>query len=200
MKYDVSNGISRSAGRVFTAFRRALFQLLQRQSFESISVQNLCNTADYPRSTFYNYFDDIYDLLDYCLQAPIKSFDSAKYAAMPPEERVFAVFSDLYDLMDRKREDFTRVFQLNKRNGVLQSPMIKRLQQEVYCSLAGALPEREDGLPREMLAEHCCGVIYLMINWCFFNQEPLSKGMAMEGLRQLLGGLFRPESAEAAAL
>ena len=200
VKYDVSAGISRSAGRVFTSFRRALFNLLQHQSFESISVQTLCNAADYPRSTFYNYFDDIYDLLDYCLQAPIKSFNREKYVGLPPEERVFAIFSDLYDLMERKREDFVRVFQVNKRNGVLQSSMIKRLQQEVYSSLAGALPEREGGLPREMLAEHCCGVIYLVLTWCFFNPKPLGRDLAMESIRQLLGGLFRPESAEAAAL
>ena len=60
MKYDLSGGISRSAGRVFSAFRSALFALVQRQSFESITVQALCAEADYPRSTFYNYFDDIY--------------------------------------------------------------------------------------------------------------------------------------------
>lgn len=200
MKYDVSNGISRSAGRVFSSFRRALFNLLQRQSFESISVQALCNAADYPRSTFYNYFDDIYDLLDYCLQAPIKSFNSEKYAEMPPEKRVFAIFSDLYDLLDRKREDFNRVIQVNKPNGVLQSSMIKRLQQEVYNSLTEAMPMRANGLPREMLAEHCCCVINLVLSWCFFRTEQLNRDQAMEGIRRLMGGLFWGESAEAAAL
>ena len=199
MKYDISAGISRSAGRVFTAFRRALFNLLQHQSFESISVQTLCNTADYPRSTFYNYFDDIYDLLDYCLQAPIKSFDREKYIGLPPEERVFAIFSDLYDLLERKREDFDRVLQVNKPNGVLQSSMIKRLQQEVYSSLAEALPAQKNGLPREMLAEHCCGVIYLMLSWCFFRTEQMDRDQAMEGIRRLMGGLFGGERAEAAA-
>ena len=198
MKYDVSNGISRSAGRVFTSFRRALFNLLQHQSFESISVQTLCNAADYPRSTFYNYFDDIYDLLDYCLQAPIKSFDGKKYAVLQPEERVFAIFSDLYDLLDRKREDFNRVMQVNKPNGVLQSSMIKRLQQEVYNSLTEAMPARANGLTREMLAEHCCCVIYLVLSWCFFRTEHMGREQAMEGIRSLMGGLFG-DSAEVAA-
>jgi hypothetical protein len=76
--------------------------------------------------------------------------------------------------------------------------MIKRLQQEVYNSLTEALPARANGLPREMLAEHCCGVIYLMLSWCFFRTEQLSRDQAMEGIRRLMGGLFWGESAEAA--
>ena len=99
MKYDLSGGISRSAGRVFSAFRSALFALVQRQSFESITVQALCAEADYPRSTFYNYFDDIYDLLDFCLQTPILGFDSEKYRDIPADLRIHAVFSDLYDVV-----------------------------------------------------------------------------------------------------
>lgn len=193
MKYDLSGGVSRSAGRVFTAFRRALFELLQRQSFENISVQSLCNAADYPRSTFYNYFDDIYDLLDYCLQSPIKSFDSAKYAELSAEERVFAVFSDLYDLLELKREEFGCVFQVNKPNGVLQNSMVRRLKQEVFASLADAVPEH--GLPREMLAEFCCDIIHLVFDWRFIHEKLSSKEQATEALRRLLGGLFHPTAA-----
>ena len=197
MKYDVSSGISRSAGRVFTAFRRALFNQLQHQSFESISVQNLCVAADYPRSTFYNYFDDIYDLLDYCLQSPIKSFHREKYEDMPSEERVFAVFSDLYDLLDMKREEFDCVFQVNKPNGMLQNCMIRRLKQEVLTSLADVAPEH--GLPREMLAEHCCNIIHLVFDWRFIYEKLTSKEQATEALRMLLGELFHVEPSEAAA-
>lgn len=197
MKYDVSAGISRSAGRVITSFRRALFNLLQRQSFESISVQTLCNEADYPRSTFYNYFDDIYDLLDYCLQSPIKSFHGEKYASLASEDRVFAIFSDLYDLLELKKDEFDCVFQVNKPNGVLQNSMVRRLKQEVLRSLADVAPEH--GLPKEMLAEHCCDIIHLVFHWSFFNEKLAGKAQATEALRLLLGGLFRPVTGEAAA-
>ena len=36
------------------------------------SVQKICDICNYPRSTFYNYFDDIYDLMDYCWIAIMK--------------------------------------------------------------------------------------------------------------------------------
>ena len=197
MKYDVSNGVSRSAGRVFTAFRNAIFSLLQSQSFESISVQMLCNAADYPRSTFYNYFDDIYDLLDFCLQSPIRGFDREKYAAIPIEQRVYAIFSDLYDILETQRAAFTRVFQHNRPTGVLQSSINKRLRQEVYDTLAEAVPEHIGVLPREMLADHCCDVFHLLLAWRFMHGEEFSKSTAMECIRQLLGGVFRSAAAEA---
>lgn len=42
--------------------------LLSEKSFEEITVGQLCEAAQYPRATFYNYFDDKYDLLGYCWQ------------------------------------------------------------------------------------------------------------------------------------
>ena len=189
MKYDLSGGISRSAGRVFSAFRSALFALVQRQSFESITVQALCVEADYPRSTFYNYFDDIYDLLDFCLQTPILGFDSEKYRDIPADQRIHAVFSDLYDVVAKEREAFGRVFLTNSPTGVLQSSISKRLKQEVFAYLAEAAPEGL--LPREMLAEHCINMYHLLFTWCFYRPNPLSKEQAMEAFRILIGDLYR---------
>ena len=45
-----------------------MFMLLSEKSFEEITVRQLCEAAQYPRATFYNYFDDKYDLLGYCWQ------------------------------------------------------------------------------------------------------------------------------------
>ena len=198
MKYDLSGGVSRSAGRVFTAFRRALFNLLQRQSFESISVQALCNEADYPRSTFYNYFDDIYDLLDFCMQAPIFGFDTNKYTAMQPGERLHAIASDIYDILLRERSAFTRVFQYNKSGGVLQSAINRHLKQEVYSTIIKAVPVRDD-LPREMLAEHCCNVIHLVFSWSILQGELVDKETAMGYGRKLLAGVLLQNAAEGGA-
>ena len=201
MKYDLSGGVSRSAGRVLSAFRGALFQLLQRQSFESITVQALCNTANYPRSTFYNYFDDIYDLLDYCLQSPIADFSCEKYAAVRKEDRVRAIASDFYDLLEQQRDAFNRVFQFNKPDGVLQSALNRRLKHEVFHTLIDAMPVWENEvIPREMLAEHCCNVIHLVFFWSIFSDKPVGKETAMQYARILLHGLLHPKPAESGAL
>lgn len=66
MKYDISKPITQGAGRTLSAFSMAMFQLLAVKSFEKISAGEICSKARFPRSTFYNYFDDKYDLLNYC--------------------------------------------------------------------------------------------------------------------------------------
>ena len=66
MKYDLSKPITRGAKRTLDALSGAMFLLLSEKSFEEITVGELCEQAQYPRATFYNYFDDKYDLLNYC--------------------------------------------------------------------------------------------------------------------------------------
>ena len=198
VKYDISGGVSRSAGRVFAAFREALFTLLQRQSFESISVQSLCNAANYPRSTFYNYFDDIYDLLSFCLDSPIDGFDGEKYKPYSSADRVYAVFADLYDQLEPQRGALNRVFANNKPDGVLRTAFMQQLEQRTLLALSDALPA-EDAIPRQMLAEHCAGVLILVFCWCFIKKDYLSKEAGMDALRYLVGGLYRNSPAEGGA-
>ena len=198
MKYDMSGGVSRSAGRVFAAFREALFTLLQRQSFESISVQSLCNAANYPRSTFYNYFDDIYDLLSFCLDSPIDGFDGEKYKPYSSAERVYAVFADLYDQLEPQRGALNRVFANNKPDGVLRTAFMRQMETRVRLALSDIEPAN-DAIPREMLAEHCAGVLILVFVWCFVKKDFLSKEAGMEALRFLVSGIYRNSPAEGGA-
>ena len=41
---------------------------LEETPFEKITLTQLCDASMVPRSTFYRYFEDKYDLLYYCLQ------------------------------------------------------------------------------------------------------------------------------------
>ena len=54
-----------SSRKTLNKLSNTLLSLLKQKSFEQISVKELCRESKTGRSTFYNYFDDIYDLLDY---------------------------------------------------------------------------------------------------------------------------------------
>lgn len=45
-------------------FTTALFKLCREKEFTRISVKDICSCAGYHRSTFYEYYSDIYDLRD----------------------------------------------------------------------------------------------------------------------------------------
>ncbi len=43
-----------------------------KKPIEKISIRELTDTAGYNRTTFYNYFSDIYDVLDYIENSSIR--------------------------------------------------------------------------------------------------------------------------------
>ena len=52
----------RRVRRTKTALQQALISLLQKQDCRSITVQELAETADVHRATFYKHYQDVYDL------------------------------------------------------------------------------------------------------------------------------------------
>ena len=58
MKYDSTKSLTKGAKRTLETFTGKMFMLLSEKSFEEITVGQLCEVAQYPRATFYNYFDD----------------------------------------------------------------------------------------------------------------------------------------------
>lgn len=45
--------------------RNALVDLLKTENINKLTVTKICNKADVNRGTFYSYFNDVYDLLEY---------------------------------------------------------------------------------------------------------------------------------------
>lgn len=50
-------------------FLTAFWKLYERNEIEKISIRELCQAAGYNRTTFYVYYDDIYDLLDKAIES-----------------------------------------------------------------------------------------------------------------------------------
>ena len=50
-------------------FLTAFWKLYEKKELEKISIRELCQTAGYNRTTFYVYYDDIYDLLDKAIES-----------------------------------------------------------------------------------------------------------------------------------
>ena len=57
--------------RTVRDFQNALLTLLEKNSFEHLTVDQICNEALLHRSSFYRYFSDKYDLLEQTLDAQI---------------------------------------------------------------------------------------------------------------------------------
>lgn len=54
--------------RTYKLLKEALLQLLSKESFDNIKVNDICNLAMVHRTTFYSHFSDKYELLDYAIK------------------------------------------------------------------------------------------------------------------------------------
>lgn len=186
MKFDLNNKTNRFAQRTLAAFSGALMELLESKPFEKITVNEICDACNYPRATFYNYFDDSYDLLNYCWTAMSREVKIADYPDMQPEERLYIIFDRIYDYFDAYRERLKRIRAVNPQDGALViSCMLFIRQQAVDIMLHTPCTQRYE-IPFRLVAEHYCNTMQLVIEWSFMRGEIQSKQEAERCLRYLL--------------
>lgn len=73
--------------------------LLQKKTFQKISVNELCELAEVSRSAFYANFEDKYQMLSYCLSEKTDELNTLM-AQHPPQE-FFTVMLDFIQEKDR---------------------------------------------------------------------------------------------------
>ncbi|MCI2788736.1 TetR/AcrR family transcriptional regulator [Staphylococcus warneri] len=100
MKYDTNKKMTKFAERTLKEFAKILFWTLKTKPLEKITINELCEKANYPRATFYNYIDDINDLLNYCWQRIASDMVVDNYDSLTPEKRPYILFERCYDYLN----------------------------------------------------------------------------------------------------
>ena len=104
MKYDLSKKQTQGARRTLRAFSNALVALLEQKPFESIQVNELCQACMIPKSTFYNYFDDKFDLLNYLFQRWEEQIYPEVSQIGDPSQRAQEVLRRLLDTVEQHQD------------------------------------------------------------------------------------------------
>lgn len=186
MKYDLNNKTNRFAQRTLAAFSETLFTLLMKKPFEEITVNELCEISNYPRATFYNYFEDIYDLLNYCWLCLSKEINLEDYVEMKPEERLYEIFSRIYDFMDSNFKDLESVLKYNQLEGKLIGSFQKYLREQIRTIMKNCSCNKKYPVPFEMVVDHYSNTLQLVIEWSFFKKERYFKEKAQKCIVYLL--------------
>lgn len=189
MKIKLSGKTSRFAKRTLADFSEKMIVMLTDMPLEEISVQKICDVCNYPRSTFYNYFDDIYDLMDYCWTTIIKDMNIEKYLNVQKDQNTEQIFSILYEYFDQYRLQIHRILLKNGLEGrcmaSLRVFMKKQIRQIIsMCPGTKDFPVRED-----VMVDYYAAMLEMLLEKCFFTKEQLSKEEALQAVRFLLGSV-----------
>ncbi|MBY0014026.1 TetR/AcrR family transcriptional regulator [Paenibacillus typhae] len=159
-------------------FKNVFCDLYSQKPIEKISIQEIANKSGYNRSTFYQYFTDIYELLDYVEEGVMKSI----YEEMASRELSTHSFQDALQCLENAEE--ISVFKaLLGDYGAIH--FVERLKREIpFEKLIADLPTNDTLAP--YLIEFYISTLLSLFRLWIRNDKDLSS----EELVKLIDSLF----------
>ena len=117
-----------SIRRTYVLLKAALFEELTVTPIERITLTDLCSKSLIPRSTFYRYFEDKYDLLQYCLLSLVNELGLTKAdLSFQDKDSMKQFLQILICHLNSNMEQYRKIYDANKdgelmgiiRNGLL---------------------------------------------------------------------------------
>lgn len=189
MKIDQNKKQNCFTQRTLEAFSTTIIELLCEMSFENITINLLCKRSNYPRSTFYNYFEDIFDLMNYCFDKIANDIKLDDYEDISHEERTFVLFERLYSYMESKQIQIDKILAHNNINGKMLHTLNQFIQKKIYEIMIKCPESKKYPIPFEILVEQYSRTLQLILDWCFFRKKHTRKDDALKYLYYLIGSL-----------
>jgi AcrR family transcriptional regulator len=169
--------ISRTQHSLMTA----MMTLLEKRSFNRITVNDLCEVAMVSRTTFYQHFEDKYDLLRSCLE---------QIKTVIGEARQEYEFGDLvWAILDYIEENI-KIFKnllLKDVNYELLVMLSAINIEDIKFIIERRIKEGEDfGVPADILAVFLAGGIAELLFWWIEKDFPVSKQEMVDFLTQIV--------------
>ena len=194
MKYDPNKKQSRGIERTERAFVAAMFDSLSKKPFDKITVNALCEKADYPRATFYNYFDDKFDLLNCCWSKLGQDIDLDVETNQLDKSIIMSTFAKAYELFNSNQPLILDIVKNNPMDGQLVTHFIHHFTRVIGKSIERNLNTKTIKTPPELVAKHCSSTVLEVLEWIFLGQHQTTLEEAEEYLIELLTGAVHLEA------
>lgn len=186
MRYDLSKKMTSNAKRTLEGFRQAFEQLLLAESFDDISVNEFCDKAGYPRATFYNYFSDKYDFLDYYLNYVISSYISPGLSLQKNDHYFSNLFLLLFDMIDEQKDFLKVIIERNTTDSYIYHNIRYVIQRIIKEILTRTNLVTENDAPIDLWAEHYANTGILVIENHFLKYKSWDKQTTYKYFLQLI--------------
>lgn len=188
MKLDQVDKSRNFTKRLLNDFSTCLFKLLQEKRLEDVTIGELCAQTNYPRSTFYNYFEDIYALMDYCWESICEQADIFNFESIEHDRKTLVVFDRIYNYMEQKRDVIGRLVKHNPAGAAMMQSLDGFIRKVIYqmvdeCPFSYKFP-----VPYELIARHYSNTVQMILSACFLDNT-ITKQEANSYIEFLLGTL-----------
>ncbi len=179
MRYKDSSKRTIGNKRTLKSLRGALTELLKVKAIEQISVQELCKKAMISRGSFYNYFYDKYDLLNYDweqIQLEIyPKFTDDNLQDIDYKEYMSLVFKNLINYLSDERESYQMIIKHNN-DSLFFINMHEYMGEQIFLKLKEVVEfESESKVPLDLLANIYANTIITIGKWWLKTDQDYSK-------------------------
>ena len=151
----------------------ALIRIMETTSFESISVKTICEESLIPRATFYNYFEDKYVLLKYCIQVVQEASEPTKISSLSREDHLIKLINNVIDYILKNKKIFQNISRTNS-NGVVFFEIQKYLAADITDKL-NEIENRNTTIPPEVIAIYYSSAIVFTAKWWLETESPFTR-------------------------
>ena len=141
-----------STRRTYLLLKAALFRELEAAPFERITLTDICSRSMIPRSTFYRYFEDKYDLLQYCLLSLVNELGLTKEVLSLKDAESMKQFLHLLLIFTKKLEDA-------EKDGIkakIAYPILSCLLTDFFFSVIKCYLELSGQFDTDVFIENIC--------------------------------------------
>lgn len=175
MKYLNDKEMTISTRRTLKNLRQALAELLKDKPFEKIAIQELCDIAMISRGTFYNYFHDKYDLLNYDWTQIQKEIDpeytNSQLHYKDYEQYMELLLKNLIIYLAKQKELYQKIIVSNA-NSIFSENMHQYIEEQILLKLKETkLDGKRFNIPIELLATIYANTIVTVGKWWLEHGE-----------------------------
>lgn len=111
------------------------------------------------------------------------------YKSIKQEERLQVFFERLYGVFDNKRDIVNRIMLHNEIDGAMAESLKRFMLIKIREIVSSCGCREKKCIPLEMITMHYSNTLQLVLEFCFFRKEAISKEKAKMSIDYLLGTL-----------
>ncbi|GIO54533.1 hypothetical protein BK138_01450 [Paenibacillus rhizosphaerae] len=148
----------------------ALFDLMEKHSFEQITVKQICDLAMVHRTTFYTHFQDKFDLLSHAvMQIAEEEFRNFAEVSLSPSDN----FRELFSIAAKHKTLFSQL--LFEERDSLRNLLRRDMGKGMKKYLAEQHAIEVNSIEIQIKIEAYIGAVLGVLNWWFENNMSIDE-------------------------
>ena len=168
MKLDYRANLTTAQKRTTNIIVDTLFLLLTKKDFNEITVREICRVGLIPHSTFYNYFEDKYDVIRWTFFKEVYKYYPEVDIVMNHYENIDKCADAICDFIDKNKGILSKVAKKNPMNGAYHQIISQCCYEFGLMLAANCTRDKNFDYPYEVVFNNYINGVIEILNQSFY--------------------------------